>query len=322
MGMNPDTGEIREFASRVDIPEGWIELREREALQLQKTPPADRVHELERTHINATLDKYKARKARRQAIAQGTEGEGKDMPDREMTPNEIREDELRAIEAWVNLVRETSETKQIRRWLRARIAALRSGQVLSDEVFTDIERQLKDKIDRVTAGGLRYRPDASVGLTEPKSWIEHQGASEPEVSTVDQPDKIDPDAPWRRHNGNALFEELDRRIMEGQLGLRYRQDAVAGMTIDPVTSRFPDETRIIHGWKLDIDLTIPAGRTTYDIPPYQVDQLRAIADGRPSWPDTISHQRKIIISYAIRLLLDEKITLADTEQIRILLSRP
>jgi hypothetical protein len=87
--------------------------------------------------------------------------------------------------------------------------------------------------------------------------------------------------------GRTTVNKVRQEAGLPELGLPYRQEATAGTTVVPNTR--PDETLIIHGKRLDIDLTIPGGRRAHDIPPYQVDQLRAIADGRPSWPDTTIH---------------------------------
>lgn len=63
-------------------------------------------------------------------------------------------------------------------------------------------------------------------------------------------------------------------------GLTYRQEVEAGLTVKPNT-----DNEEIDGSQLIISLGLAGGRRAYDIPPYQLDQLKAIADGRPSWPN-------------------------------------
>ena len=65
--MNPDTGEIRQFASRDEIPDGWIELDNREARRLQKVDPGERLRRLDQERVRRALEKHQARKARRRA---------------------------------------------------------------------------------------------------------------------------------------------------------------------------------------------------------------------------------------------------------------
>lgn len=45
--MNPDTGEIRRFETYEPKPEGWVELKESEAVALLRLSPADRAKALQ-----------------------------------------------------------------------------------------------------------------------------------------------------------------------------------------------------------------------------------------------------------------------------------